>query len=1080
MSITTESFYITGGTLHRNAACYIERQADSKLYNGLKENRFCYVLTSRQMGKSSLMVRTANRLREEGVGVAVLDLTAIGQNLSVEQWYNGLRCQMGQRLDLEDELEEFWYENKDVGPLQRWMRMLKEVVLTHYRSRIVIFVDEIDTVRSLPFSTDEFFAGIRELYNDRSEDAGLERLTFCLLGVATPSDLIRDTRITPFNIGERVELNDFTEAEASRLSEGLQREEEQARELLKRILYWTIGHPYLTQRLCRAVAEDRRVSNEEGVDAKCEELFLSHRAQENDDNLLFVRERMLRSEVDIAGLLGLYSRVRRGKRVRDEETNVLVSILKLSGIVRAESGNLRVRNRIYRRVFNEQWVKENMPDAELRRQRAAFWRGLLAATVIAGVILALIAILAFNLKRQRDFAKKQELEKSRLLYASHMNLAQQAWEKTDIARVMELLEGQLPKPGQADLRSFEWYYLWQLCHSELFTLQHTDPVQSIAFSPDGKILAVGTGTESKLQPQFFANTGMVKLWDINTRQEMATFEGHMSNVFSIAFSPDGKTLATGSSDRTVKLWDIPTGQELATLTGHAGAVFFVSFSPDGKTLATGSWDNTVKLWDVAKRQEVGTLEEHTGRVFSVSFSPDGKTLATSSDDTTIKLWDVDRKREVATLMGHTRPVSSVSFSPDGKTLATGSWDKTVKLWDVARQREVATFKGNASLVAFSPDGKTLVTGFLGSSVKLLDVAGQREVATFKGHMEPIVSVTFSPDSKLLATGSSDKTVKIWNIALEQEWTTLKGSVDNITSMLKGRTGDITSISFSPDGKTLATGSWNSTLLKLWDVTKNRELIALKGHTSNVLSIAFSPDGKTLASGSEDKTIKLWNVDRGEEIITLNGHTDTVWSIAFSPDGKTLATGGWDSTVKLWAIATGRELITLNGHTDKVWSVAFSPDGKILATGGGDKMVRLWNTTTWQEIIVLNGYKAPVVSMVFSPDSKILVAASDDNIVKIWDVTSRQELITLKGYKTSVVSITFSPDGKRLITGSYDGTVRLWDTATWQEVINLKVQRSFNSMTLSPDGKILAIGCSDGIARLLRAATKEEVLARNNQ
>src|SRR5215467_4980288 len=279
---TEQGFYVTGGTLRRDAPSYVERQADRILYECLLQGKFCYALTARQMGKSSLMVRTAARLREEGVAVAALDLTAIGQNLSAEQWYGGLLTHLGQQLDLEDELLEFRRARAELGPLQRWMQAIRQVILPRHVGQIVIFVDEIDAVRSLPFSTDEFFAGIREFYNRRTEDEELERLTFCLLGVASPSDLIRDTRTTPFNIGRRIELRDFTEAEAAPLARGLRRGEREGAEILKRALYWTGGHPYLTQRLCQVVAEanpQSPVSSQRLVDQLCEELFFARRAK---------------------------------------------------------------------------------------------------------------------------------------------------------------------------------------------------------------------------------------------------------------------------------------------------------------------------------------------------------------------------------------------------------------------------------------------------------------------------------------------------------------------------------------------------------------------------------------------------------------------------------------------------------------------------------------------------------------------------------------------------------------------------------------------------------------------------------
>jgi len=393
-AISSDSFFIAGGTLRRDAPCYVARAADEDLYSALHRGEICYVLTSRQMGKSSLMVRTAARLREDGFSVTVLDLTGLGQNLTSEQWYNGLLERIGQQLKLEDELEEFWHDHEHLGAMQRWMAAVRQVVLTRCPGRIVIFVDEIDAVRSLPFSADEFFAGIRELYNRRSHDAELNRVTFCLLGVATPSDLIRDTRTTPFNIGRRIELTDFTERDATPLGEGLSPNSDTARRLLRRVLHWTGGQPYLTQRLCLTLAQER-ASTTSAVDRMCEELFLSQSARQHDDNLQFVRERILRSEAETASLLTLYAKIWGGKLVRDDETDPLIAVLRLSGIVRSHSGTLEVRNRVYRHTFDREWVQANLPGAEVRRQRAAYVRGLKRATAVALPLIMGIGVYGY-------------------------------------------------------------------------------------------------------------------------------------------------------------------------------------------------------------------------------------------------------------------------------------------------------------------------------------------------------------------------------------------------------------------------------------------------------------------------------------------------------------------------------------------------------------------------------------------------------------------------------------------------------------------------------------------------------------
>jgi hypothetical protein len=391
MKRSRSSFYVPGGTLAGDAPSYVMRDADLDLYAALRDGEFCYVLASGQMGKSSLMVRTLARLRQEGFAALVIDLTAVGQNLTAGQWYLGLMRRIGSELGLEQELEDHWNPDASLGPLQRWMGCIREVVLPRTSAPVVIFIDEIDAMRHLPFPADEFFAGIREFYNERAENPELERLTFCLLGVATPSDLMRD-------VGKRIELPDFSERETLVLLPGLSRAGRVAPALLRRILYWTGGHPYLTQRFCQAVSEDPRARSNAGVNRVCKEIFLSAHAREHDENLLSARERMLHGGADPAAILTVYSDLIAGKLIKDDPENPVVTQLRVAGVVRVEGGYLRIRNRIYERVFNQAFVNANQPVDERERQRSAEWRGrirVLRWAVPTMLALACLAIIAW-------------------------------------------------------------------------------------------------------------------------------------------------------------------------------------------------------------------------------------------------------------------------------------------------------------------------------------------------------------------------------------------------------------------------------------------------------------------------------------------------------------------------------------------------------------------------------------------------------------------------------------------------------------------------------------------------------------
>ena len=564
-------------------------------------------------------------------------------------------------------------------------------------------------------------------------------------------------------------------------------------------------------------------------------------------------------------------------------------------------------------------------------------------------------------------------------------------------------------------------------HQEVALLTgHTGGVWSVAFSPDGSTLASGSSDNT------------VRIWNTQTGAHIRTLTGHAGWVFSVAFSPDGDTLASGSLDGTVRLWEVNTGAPIRTLTGHTFRVWSVAFSPDGDTLASGSLDGTVRLWEVNTGAPIRTLTGHTFRVWSVAFSPDGNTLASASGDRTVRLWEVNTGAPIRTLTGHTSEVLSVAFSPDGNTLASGDGDDgTVRLWEVATGAPIRTLTGHTRSVfsvAFSPDGNTLASGgvWQGQTVRLWEVATGAPIRTLTGHTVEVLSVAFSPDGNTLASGGGwrHQTVRPW-------WEVATGTVrlwevntGAPIRTLTGNAGSVRSVAFSPDGNTLASGGvWQGQTVRLWEVATGAPIRTLTGNAGSVRSVAFSPDGNTLASGSDDGTVRLWEVNTAAPIRTLTGHTSEVFSVAFSPDGNTLASGSLDGTVRLWEVATGAPIRTLTGNAGSVRSVAFSPDGNTLASGSDDGTVRLWEVATGAHIRTLTEHTAEygILSVSFSPDGSTLASGSSDT-VRIWNTQTGAHIRTLTGHTSWVSSVVFSPDGNTLASGSFDGTILLWELA----------------------------------------------------
>ena len=558
----------------------------------------------------------------------------------------------------------------------------------------------------------------------------------------------------------------------------------------------------------------------------------------------------------------------------------------------------------------------------------------------------------------------------------------------------------------------------------LFT-GHTEPVNSVAYSPDGKTLVSGSEDYT------------VRLWDVRTGQLLHTLEEHAGDVTSVAFSPNGKTLVSGSRDTTTRLWDTDTGQLLRTfrmipknyivLSGSYG-VNSVAFSPDGKLLATGS-DNAIRLWDVSTGERLASSGVDVG--FAVAFSSDGVTLASGDGNGSVKLWGARTGRHWQTLRGHTDIVYSVAFSPDGKILASGGTDREIRLWDARTGKPLRTFEEHTNRVlsvSFSPNGRTLASASW-TEIRFWNTNTGMQKYIFEGHTRTVNSVAISPDGRTLASGHQGLVTILWDTHSGQQKHTFLPDSDRYISDTRE---DVESVAFSSNGNKFAFGQekngGHAGKLILWDIHTLEPLHSFD-QGSTVQCVAFSPDGSMIANGTSKSSralVVLRNARTGEHLRTLNGWRMVyVHSVAFSPDGSTLAMGGTDDwTIQLWDVPTGRRLQVLPDDSD-IYSVAFSPDGSTLAGGGEDHIIRLWNPRSGELLRTFKGHKDPVLSIVYSPDGNTLVSTCWRNIV-FWDIHTGELTRVIVAHTGYINSIALSPDGSILMSGSDDGTVMLWD------------------------------------------------------